>query len=85
MMADTAPSSTAASDAERQRRRRERRLQGVRVVSVELAPECLERLINEGWLSAREAQDTENIREAVADLLDCYGRRTLRPGVVRHA
>ena len=32
----------------------------------------------EGWLNTGEIQDAAKIGDAVADLLDCYGRRTLR-------
>ncbi len=65
--------------AERQRRYRARRRRRVRMLTVELRPECLERLVAEGWLNAEESQDVAKIGDAVEDLLDCYGRRTLRP------
>ncbi len=71
-MTDAAPAAAA-----RQRRHRERRRRGVRVLAVELGPECLKRLIAEGWLGADEADDAAKIRDAVADLLDYFGRRTL--------
>ncbi len=64
--------------AERQRRYRARRRRRVRMLTVELRPECLERLVAEGWLNTGEIQDAAKIGDAVADLLDCYGRRTLR-------
>ena len=64
--------------AERQRRYRERRARGMRVLAVELGPEVLERLVAEGWLNAEEAQDTAKICDAVTDYFDCYGRRTLQ-------
>ncbi len=63
----------------RQRRYRARRRHHVRMLSVELRPECLERLVAEGWLNAEEVQDAAKVGDAVADLLDCYGRRTLQP------
>ncbi len=69
----------SVSDAERQRRHRERRRRGVRVLTVELRPDCLKRLIADGWLGADEADDTAKVCDAVADLLDCFGRRTLQP------
>ena len=65
--------------AERQRRYRARRQHGMRMLTVELGPEVLERLVAEGWLNAEEAQDTAKICVAVTDYFDCYGRRTLRP------
>ncbi len=65
--------------AERQRRYRARRRRRVRMLTVELRPECLERLVAEGWLNTGEIQDAAKIGDAVVDLLDCYGRRTLRP------
>ena len=70
---------TTTTAAERQRRHRARRRRGVRVLAVELGPECLKRLIAEGWLGADEADDAAKVRDAVADLLDCFGRRTLQP------
>ena len=51
----------------------------MRMLTVELRPECLERLVAEGWLNADEARDAAKVGDAVADLLDCYGRRTLQP------
>ncbi len=65
--------------AVRQRRYRARRRDGVRMLTVDLLPECLVRLVAEGWLNADEVLDAAKIGDAVADLLDCYGRRTLRP------
>ncbi len=73
----TSPVPTPA--AERQRRYRGRRARGMRMLTVELRPECLERLVAEGWLNAEEARDAAKIGDAIADLLDCYGRRTLQP------
>ncbi len=73
-----APSETTPA-AERQRRYRARRRHHVRMLTVELRPECLERLVAEGWLNAEEARDSAKVGDAVADLLDCYGRRTLLP------
>ena len=51
----------------------------MRMLTVELRPECLERLVAEGWLNAEETRDVAKVGDAVADLLDCYGRRTLLP------
>ncbi len=51
----------------------------MRMLTVELRPECLERLVAEGWLNTEEAQDVTKVGDAVADLLDCFGRRTLQP------
>ncbi len=73
----TSPIPTLA--AERQRRYRARRRCGMRMLTVELRPECLERLVAEGWLNADESRDAAKVGDAVADLLDCYGRRTLLP------
>ena len=74
-MPDAAPTPAA----ERQRRYRARRRHHVRMLTVELRPECLERLVAEGWLNAEETRDAAKVGDAVADLLDCYGRRTLLP------
>ena|GEM_PF-4893958 len=71
--------STPTPAAERQRRYRARRRHHVRMLTVELRPECLERLVAEGWLNAEETRDAAKVGDAVADLLDCYGRRTLQP------
>ncbi len=79
MMPGRQPPSATTPAAERQRRYRARRRHGMRMLTVELGPEGLERLVAEGWLNAEEAQDAAKVNDAVADLLDCYGRRTLRP------
>ena len=60
------------------RRLRERRNCGTRVVTVEVQPECVKRLVADGWLGADEADDAAKVRDAVADLLDCFGRHTLQ-------
>ncbi len=73
------PEPSPSPAARRQRRYRARRRYRVRMLSVELRPECLERLGAEGWLNAKEVQDAAKVGDAVADLLDCYGRRTLQP------
>ena len=73
------PEESPTPAARRQRRYRARQRHRVRMLSVELRPECLERLVAEGWLNAEEAQDTAKVGDAVVDLLDCYGRRMLRP------
>ncbi len=73
------PAKGPVSDAERQRRYRARQRHGMRMLTVELGPAVLERLVAEGWLNAEEAQDMTKIGDAIADLLDCYGRRTLQP------
>ncbi len=74
-MSDAAPTPAAV----RQHRLRARRRRGVRILTVKLRPECLKRMIAEGWLSAEEAQEAARLGDVVADLLDCYGRQTLQP------
>ena len=67
------------SSAERQRRHRERRRAGLRVVQVEVNQEAIARLIALGWLSEVEARDRKCVQAALGDLIDCYGRGTLDP------
>ncbi len=67
------------SSAERQRRHRERRRAGLRVVQVEVNQEAITRLIALGWLSEVEAQDRSRVTTALENMIDCYGRDTLDP------
>ncbi len=67
------------SSAERQRRHRERRAAGLRVVQVEVNQEAIARLISLGWLSEEEAQDRSHVITALENMIDCYGRGTLDP------
>ena len=71
--------ATPSLAARRQRRYRARRRHGMRMLTVELRPECLERLVAEGWVDEKETRDAAKVGDVVADLLDCYGRRTLQP------
>ncbi len=71
--------SPTPSAAERQRRHRERRAAGVRVVQVEVNQEAIARLIALGWLSEVEAQDRGCVTTALENMIDCYGRGTLDP------
>ena len=73
------PDDVLSPAAERQRRYRARRRHGMRMLTVELGPAVLERLVAEDWLNAEETRDAAKIGDAIADLLDCYGRRTLLP------
>jgi hypothetical protein len=57
-----------SSGAERTRRWRERRRQGVVVVSFDVAPDVTARLIRSGWLDATKRGDKEAIATALIEL-----------------
>ncbi len=68
------PESPAAS-TERTRRCRLRRKTGDRwVPGFDVSREVLERLIEEGWTTEKEASDSQKLSDVVADLLDCWAR-----------
>jgi hypothetical protein len=66
-MADT-PAPTP--NAERNRRLRERRRCGIRVVPVEVSREAIERAIEQDILSPRQAEDLEELARTFGVLLD---------------
>jgi hypothetical protein len=59
-----------SSGAERTRRWRERRRQGVVVVSFDVAPDVTARLIRSGWLDATKRGDKEAIATALIELAE---------------
>ena len=67
------------SAAERTRRYRARRKAGAQLVRLEITREVLECLIAHGWTSKVEAQDHDNLSNAVWNLLDCWERGMLMP------
>ncbi len=74
-MPDAAPTSAA----ERQRVYRARKRNGARFIRGDLSSEAVDALIAGGWVGASEAGDPTKLAEAVADLIDCWARGTLRP------
>ena len=69
-----------AASTERTRRCRARRKAGDRwVPGFDVSRDVLERLFKEEWTTENEASDPQRLSDAVANLLDCWGRRTLAP------
>ena len=70
----------ALSDAERQRRRRYRQREGIRVIRMDVYPDIVALLISRGWLDMDEANDPEKLAYAIEDFVDCAARGTLKVG-----
>ena len=74
-MPDAAPTLAA----ERQRVYRARKRNGARFMRGDLSSEAVDALIAGGWIGVGEVGDPAKLAEAVADLIDCWARGTLRP------
>ena len=72
-----APTISPLSDAERQRRRRERLRTGARTFKGELPADVVERLVELGRLSEAEANDPNQLGDVLEDIADCLVRGTL--------
>ncbi len=72
-------SQTPSPGAERQRAYRARKRDGARIMRGDLSSEAVDVLIAEGWVGHDEADDPVTLAKAVADLIDCWARRTLKP------
>ena len=73
------PNAAPTPAAERQRVYRARKRNGARFMRGDLSSEAVDALIAGGWIGAGEAGDPAKLAEAVADLIDCWARGTLRP------
>ena len=62
--------------AERQRRYRQRQKVGLRMFSVELDDNDIERLIDAGWLEEREGLDSDCIASAIESLVESLDKPT---------
>ncbi len=60
------PADAHSSDAERQRRHRERRRRGVFVVSIETTGEMISALVDQGDLDEANSSDLDQVGEAIA-------------------
>ncbi len=74
-MSDVAPTPTA----ERQRRCRERKRQGMRRMGGDVPADVVRALVINGWVSGAEADDPQKLGAALVDLADCWMRETLEP------
>ena len=72
------PDAAPTPGAERQRVYRARKRNGARFMRGDLSSEAVDALIAGGWIGAGEAGDPAKLAEAVADLIDCWARGTLR-------
>ena len=64
--------------AKRQRVYRARKRTGARFMHGDLSGEVVDALIAEGWVGPREVGDPVRLGKAVADLIDCWARGTLK-------
>lgn len=67
-----------APAAERQRVYRARKRAGAKLMRSDLPGEVVEALIAEGWVGSDEVSDPVRLGKAVADLIDCWARGTLK-------
>ena len=68
----------AGRAAERQRVYRARTRAGARFMRGDLPGEVVDALIAEGWVGPHEVGDPVRLGKAVADLIDCWARGTLK-------
>ena len=64
--------------AERQRVYRARKRAGARLMRGDLSGEVVNVLIAQGWVGPNEVGDPVRLGKAVADLIDCWARGTLK-------
>ena len=69
------------ANAERQRRSRERKREGLRRFVGFLPPELLDTLITNHWTDHREASNPEELGAVLINLADCWSRGVLSPAV----
>ena len=63
--------------AERQRRYRSRKRDGMRLAQTDLNPDIVAGLVERGLISPEEAADPHCLGDVLADLADCWIRGTL--------
>ena len=73
------PDGAPTSAAERQRRFRERRREGLRRMAGDVPADLVRALVENGWLGPDEANEPRKIGAALLDLADCWMRGTLEP------
>ena len=64
--------------AERQRHCRARKRAGSKLMRGDLSGDVVDALIAQGWVGPHEVGDPVRLGKAVADLIDCWARGTLR-------
>ncbi len=64
--------------AKRQRVYRARKRAGARFMRSDLSGEVVDALIAEGWVGPHEVGDPVRLGKAMADLIDCWARGTLK-------
>ncbi len=69
----------STTPAERMRRYRRRRQQGLFVVRVEVGTEILHALVTGGWLSEDEAQDPDAVGKVLGRLVERWRQPRPRP------
>ncbi len=68
--------------AKRQRRHRERRQAGRRVVSIEVENEFVDQLVEWGWIRADQIKNPSILGDVIADALECKKRGVFREGPI---
>ncbi len=68
--------------AERQRRHRERRQAGRRVVSIEVDDEFVDQLVEWGWIRADQVKDSAILGDVVQDIAECKQRGVFHKGPI---
>ncbi len=70
------------SAAERQRKFRERKRAGKRVLAIEVENEFVDRLVSWGWIRTDEIKNPTILGDVIADILESKKRGVFRPGPI---
>ncbi len=70
------------SSAERQRKFRERKRVGKRVLSIEVENEFVDQLVEWGWIRADQIKNPSILGDVIADILESKKRGVFRPGPI---
>ena len=74
------PASLSA--AQRQRKFRERKRAGKRVLAIEVETEFVDQLIEWGWIKADQIKNPSILGDVIADALECKKRGVFREGPI---
>ena len=70
------------SAAARQRKFRERKRAGKRILAIEVENEFVDRLVSWGWIQADQDKDPTILGDVIADLLECRERSVFHGGPI---
>ncbi len=71
-MPTLAPQRSLTPAAERMRRLRARRRDGLRVVAVEVDAAVVTALVERGWIGPGQVADPQALSDSLADLIECW-------------